>query len=350
MSDKRNITLDVLRILSAFFVVMIHVSTEYLMKFDVNTSEFVRADVYDCISRFSVPMFAMISGALFLSKEGKMDIKKLWIHNILRIIIIFFVWGFAYYAFQSIYFWKFDFLHQGPVRTLNGIVYGSDHLWYLGMIAGIYALAPVVKEWTDKSDKKSVEYFILVFFLFCILTNTAKDFLQSSLVNKFIDTINLFSVAGYMGYFVLGYYLVKYKIPDKLKVLLIVLLPLDVCINLFVSVWMSRKEQTYSCGIYNSFGLFTFLICVGVFLAFSELFKNRQIGEKTRRLVGNLSKDMLGVYVVHLMILNFLADKGMMEAFNKPEWILLVCLSIFVLSTAVSALLRRIPFVGRYIC
>lgn len=350
MSKERNFSLDILRILAAFFVVMIHVSTGYLMNLDVNSSEFVRADFYDSLSRFSVPMFAMISGALFLSKEGRIDVKKLWIHNILRIIIIFFVWGFAYYAYQSIFFWKFDFLHQGLARTITGIVYGSDHLWYLGMIAGIYAIAPVIKDWVDKSDKKAVEYFLWIFFVFCILTNTVRDFLQSSLVDKFLDTFNLFSVAGYLGYFVLGYYLKTYGIAEKIKRLLIILLPFDVCINLAISVWMSRKEQVYSFGIYNSFGLFTFLMCTGLFLAFSELFKNKKFKEKTVRFVGNLSKDMLGVYVIHLMILNYLTDKGLLIVFDKPEWAIPVCLAVFAFSAAVSALLRRIPFVGRYIC
>lgn len=350
MSSKRTFSLDILRILSAFFVVMIHVSTEYIGMYEVTSSEFVVANLWDCISRFSVPMFVMISGALFLTREGAIDTKRIWLHNILRIIILFFVWGFAYYAFQSICIWKYDFLHQGFVRTLNGIAFGSFHLWFLGMIAGIYVIAPLVKEWLDKAEKKSIEYFLLIFFLFCILTNTLRTFLQSSMVNQYLDTFNLFCVAGYLGYFVLGYYLKTYSIPKKVGIVLASLIPVDICINLCVSMWISRKEGAYDCGIYDSFGLFTFLICVALFWLFSQIPEDKESLKKAGKFVANLSKDMLGVYVVHMMILDYLSSKGVLEVLASPAWAFVVCAVVFLISTLISALLRRIPFVGRYLC
>ena len=81
-TNERNISFDILRILSAFSVVVLHVSSMYLMGINVAATDFKIANFINSISRFGVPIFVMISGAIFLSEERQVPIGKLWKHNI----------------------------------------------------------------------------------------------------------------------------------------------------------------------------------------------------------------------------------------------------------------------------
>ena len=59
---SRNISFDLLRIISAFSVVMLHVSAEYIHSNPVGSLDFQLANFMNSISRFGVPIFVMISG------------------------------------------------------------------------------------------------------------------------------------------------------------------------------------------------------------------------------------------------------------------------------------------------
>ena len=75
MDKSRKTSFDVLRILAAFSVVMLHVSSRYIMGNSVESADFYFANFYDSINRFGVPIFVMISGAIFLDKEKKSILK-----------------------------------------------------------------------------------------------------------------------------------------------------------------------------------------------------------------------------------------------------------------------------------
>jgi len=99
-TKKRNISFDLLRIISAFSVVMLHVSGEYIYRYQVGSLEFSLSNFMNSISRFGVPVFVMISGAIFLSESKMVSIKTLWCKNIFRMCLVFGIWSFSYYVYQ----------------------------------------------------------------------------------------------------------------------------------------------------------------------------------------------------------------------------------------------------------
>lgn len=56
---------DNLRIISSFAVIMIHVSAHYYYKCNINSLNWKITLYFDGLSRFSVPIFFMISGDFF---------------------------------------------------------------------------------------------------------------------------------------------------------------------------------------------------------------------------------------------------------------------------------------------
>lgn len=348
--QSRHISFDILRIIAALSVVMIHVTSYYFECCSVSDNEFAAANFIDSVNRYGVPIFVMISGALFLDGNRSSDIKRLWLHNILRIVIIYFVQGFAYYVYQSVYLWNFDFWHYGPLRTLTGIVYSTNHLWFLGMIAGLYILSPVIKKWVNNADRKNIEYFLMVFIVFQILNTTLSVLLDSSLYDKFANEFRIVEVSRYLGYFVLGYYLMNYELPKKLRIVIYATVPADIFANYFISYLMTKNEGSYNPGVYDCFGLFTFLEVAALFMAVKTLDGKIVSGIKGKILTG-VSNDTFGVYLIHVMILDFIFRNNVFEKLSNPWiWAYPIGIGVFILSMLISAVLRRIPFIGRYIC
>lgn len=351
MDKSRNLSFDVLRIIAAFSVVMLHVSSRYIMMSDVNDAIFTAANFYDSIHRFGVPIFVMISGAIFLSPEHTEDMKKLWLHNILRIFVVYIVWSYAYYVYQSIYIWHFDFFHQSLFRTFTGIVYGAEHLWFLGMIMGLYALVPIIKTWLSKASKQNEEYFLLLFVIFEVARTSVTILVGSTLIEKFAGLFTYAELTGYLGYFVLGHYLTKYEVPKNMRYCVYATLPIDIGLNYFVSWRLSQIDGAYNPGIYDSFGMFTFLEVTALFMMVVYSHKGKEQRKIVHRIVKNISMDTFGVYLMHIMILDILYYEGILEmATPSVIWEIPIALGIFAVSAIVAGLLRRIPFIGRYIC
>lgn len=343
----RNIKPDLLRIISAIAVVLLHVSAQYADSLPVNSTDFGIAVAFNSLTRFAVPVFVMISGELFLNTQKTISVKRIWIHNILRLAIVFTLWSFLYYVFQSVYFWHFDFYRQGIVRTVVGIVYATKHLWFLYMIAGLYALTPILREWVQKAEEKNIRYFINLFFIFQIARTTLQVLINKSLTDEISSILTVTELSGYLGYYVLGFYLSKYGVPKRTRTAMYILLPIGIVANAVLSIMLSRIRDIYSPGIYDSFGVFTFFNCVALYLLAESIAAKLKF--KTS-FVTNLSKDTFGVYLAHIMIWDIVKEEIPDGVFGPvilaiPVFTVIVCIASF----ALSALIRRIPFIGRYL-
>ncbi len=350
-NKQRNISLDLLRIISAFSVVVLHVSGLYIAGSQVGSPDFRLANFMNSISRFGVPVFVMISGAIFLSEDKAVSVKKLWSKSIFRMFVIFAVWSFAYYVYQSLYWWDFDFWRHGIVRTITGCVYASDHFWFIFMIMGLYALVPFLRTWVHHAGKKELDYFVILYMIFQIGRTTIITLIDKSLVEKIFSLVNIVELSWYVGYFVLGYYLIKYGISSKMKIVVYSLVPVGVIANYLISDYMSNSQGMYSAGIYDSFGVFTFIHSVALFVFFVDTFSKKKIGQKGAKLCTGVALDTLGIYLMHIGLLDYFKTKEfIIGSVSTFPGILLLSFVCFVVCGVVAAVLRRIPFIGRYLC
>lgn len=78
MDDKRVGYFDILRIVSIFFVIVIHVTSVGLRLCETATPTWNVNWLLNSVSRWAVPVFFMVSGALFLDPRRELSIKKLY--------------------------------------------------------------------------------------------------------------------------------------------------------------------------------------------------------------------------------------------------------------------------------
>ena len=67
---NRNRRLDLLRVISMVMVIIIHIANYYCRAYsNISKVSYLGALIFNTISRISVPIFFMISGATLLNKE-----------------------------------------------------------------------------------------------------------------------------------------------------------------------------------------------------------------------------------------------------------------------------------------
>lgn len=70
MNSKREYSFDILRVISMCMVIIIHVSNVYSRSYGIISNQsFLFSLIFNTISRISVPIFLMISGALLLERD-----------------------------------------------------------------------------------------------------------------------------------------------------------------------------------------------------------------------------------------------------------------------------------------
>ena len=348
---KRLYSFDLLRILAAFSVVVLHSTALRWYNLPLESSDWFFTNAINVLSRFGVPIFVMLSGALFLAPEKEIPLKQLWTRYILRLAILYAVWSCVYGTIGFIYAYPGYFSIKFYLKC---ILSGHYHLWFLPMMIGIYAIVPILRKWILSGTKKDVQYFLLLFVLFEVIATTVKVFIKTPEVQNFLNNFNFTLICSYVGYFVLGHYLMQYGLAKKADTVLAILFPICIVVNIAVSTLQSRSEGVPLSDFTNSFGLFTFLLTVAIFRFFTKnenakgvfFEKHQTLG----RFVLSLSKSTLGIYLLHLAFLESKLISSLFDRLNAVLAALIALLITFVFSAVVATILRKIPFVGRYIC
>ncbi len=344
----RQVHLDLLRILACFSVVMLHSAAQFWYVIPVTERDWMIANSYDSVFRFGVPIFVMISGALFLQSGKEISVKRLYTHNILRLVIIYLVWSCLYGLFDCRGF-EWSVLDKGDV--FREIFAGRYHLWYLPMIVGIYMLLPILKKWVNAAEKKELEYFLALFLIFQVGRSTFLALKNNAFTNFVWGVATPEMVCGYIGYFVLGYYIVRYGIAPKWHKWIYLGGAVSVPANIVLGNLLAIRAGEPVAAIYDSFGAFTFLIVLALFVFFTNVMSVRKYSPKVCKLVKELSMGTLGVYLMHIMVIEALEPYGFHSMMFAPAVCIPVyCVCVFVLCYLAAAVLRRIPFVGKYIC
>ena len=350
-NDKRKsrvLHYDWLRIAAAFSVVMLHSAAQFWYTLDIYGRDWIIANSYDAVFRFGVPSFVMISGAIFLDKDYQLDIRRLYRHNILRMLVLYAVWSCVYGLWDCA---GFDLKTAGVKAILREMLLGRYHLWFLPMIAGIYVLLPVLKEWISHAKEENIRYFLALFLVIQIGGETLRALTVTDELHYILDLMKIEMVCSYIGYFVWGYYLTHIRISDKLcRLFYVAALPAVVC-NVLLGNHLAHRAGEPLGAIYDSYGIFTFIVVTALYLFAVNKVSTYRFGKTSERIVKEIAGNTLGIYVMHIGLMEALERVGIHSMMIPNIWgIPLYALLCFIICGLVAAGLRRIPFIGKYIC
>ena len=347
-NQNRIVNYDLLRILAAFSVVMLHSAAQFWYDLPVTGMEWKIVNAYDACFRFGVPVFVMLSGAIFLNPDRELDMKRLYRHNILRLVVIYLLWGAVYGLLDC---WRFGFANLTWKQIAKEMASGRYHMWYIPMLVGIYVLLPILRSWILRADRGNIRYFLMLFVILQILRTTASCFVVNSELLHFLSLGEIQMAGSYLGYFVLGYYIAHVGIPQKYHKYFYVAAVPAALLNILISDIHTARDGSPNGAIYDSFGLFTFVIVMAIFLFFIERLKTCRWSVRSAAVITEVSKATLGIYLMHIGVIEVLQPLGIHSAMIPvAAGVPLLALLTFFLCYVFSALLRRIRLVGRYIC
>lgn len=346
-SVKRTDYFDYLRLLVTFIVMFVHVTGQGWYEAHVNSFEWNVINFYNSCGRWSLPIFVMISGALFL--QGEHSIEKIFKKYISRMVTAYIFWSIAYATFGAI-------INGFNLSVfVNEVVAGHYHMWYLLMISGVYMLIPFTKKIAE--SETLMKYFLILCAIFTVfiphVVLLCRTFMPvlSTIADKLLTDMEFHFTLGYIGFFVAGYYINKVEISKKTQRVIYVLGILGVIATIVLSAWISMLLGEPREEFYKSFTINVAPASIAVFTFGKYHLNNIKISEKARKMVRILSKYSFGAYLVHVMVIELLASTvGLEIVYTNPVWAVpVVSIIVAVLAFVISAIINRIPVLNKYI-
>ena len=267
--------IDIIRIFAFVFIVFLHTLNR---QFGVD----VWMGGYAIIS-IGVNLFIMISGYLLLDKteEAIVFFKK----RILNILPLFLVFNIIY-----IYFGKIPIM---PI--LKGKAISASHFWYIYMILGLYLLTP----WLQKVLKYAEKETLFVVFLWFLC----------NILNPYLRYFNLaeipfsnFPLTGFIGYYILGYFVKKYdnKVKRTSFILIIVIYALGFLLSFLSTKYVLAVTGKRVSDFFDKNSLGTFIMTLSFFVFWCKFnFSKRD------RIIKIVADSTYFAFLVHLIVLHF---------------------------------------------
>ena len=328
---EREYTFDVLRVIAMIMVIIIHVSNVYTRSYNfIDSSSYLVSLIFNTISRVSVPIFFMISGALLLDR--KFDFKK-YKKRILKILLLIISWDIIYliweYFFLGVTYDHLYLLLKEPFRA---------HLWFLYAIIVLYITQPLMKLILDKLSKPWKITLLILWLLFSTL----------SMYNYTISSI--FTPISWIGFFIIGKYMYEYLLNNKINsktisIIMILVLILSYGESVILNYIASLKYNMF----YNLFFAYrTPFILIATLIIFKLVYNYAHNKEPNKVIVFG-SSISLGIYLIHGIFLDvttkYIDYKTVTPFIGIPSFVLFILL----LSTISVYLLRKVKYVKKIV-
>lgn len=344
---ERDYRFDLMRVVSAVFVIVIHICAMQWKTLDIHTGQWLTVHVYDMLAKFSVPLFFMISGRFMLDPERNEDGKTLT-KKVVRIAAAFLFWTVVYTLLTIL---RLHARGEAIRSNLSWIVTefftGEYHMWYLYAIAGLYLITPLLRLITK--DKKLTEYFLMLALAFqfvgtALLRIPGVHVIAEGISEEMVMQFPL----GFSGYYVLGWYLYRYPVSRRVRRLIL----LAGLAGAVVTCGLTYFDTMHLGAADESGAAYLSLNVLAVTAAVYSAFLTRRDDARGRRdrVVPAISRWSFGIYLVHPVFLWIFEWIRFYPTFMHPLiGIPLMTVIVLALSTAAAALLRMIPKVGRLI-
>lgn len=291
---------DFVRFVSAFLVVLAHVA-------DSVNLPWLWGAFYYSLSRVAVPIFFLTSGYLLLSRDE--DLWSFFHKRVSKIALPFLAWSVIYEVVMKQPFEETGVTFKSVARILIRIAESPryDHLWFFYALVGLYLITPVLRVFVSKAKDSELLYFVALWFLAKPILLLVEGY--TSIQNGF----DLFYAGGYVGYFLLGYYLGRLQTNQH---------------------FLRRAWSAFIVGLLATFAVFYLdippinnefilrdypslnivVMSLGAFLLL------KAVGERVPAWLENLATVsrpvIFGIYLIHPMILHWMANERMALGFD----------------------------------
>jgi surface polysaccharide O-acyltransferase-like enzyme len=322
---------DLVRVLGSFFVVMAHLNyTQVKNTYPV--------DFYYAFSRVAVPLFFLLSGFLLLQKEEPLGVffkKRAW-----KVFFPFVIWSLIY-MWQGNQFADFGRSWLEVVlKTIMAILRSprAGHLWFFYALIGLYLATPVLRLFVSRAKDSDLLYFIAIW----ILAEPVTLFLELYTKVRIGFEWNLF--IGYIGYFVLGYYLGKREYTRNQLMAAAGIFLFSVFVT-FAGIHVTKLMDPYIDYFERYLSMNVVLMAASGFVLLSRV----PVSDGLQKFLVPQSRASFGIYLIHMMVIGWMTNNPPFNALfaSTMDWLVIPLLTLvgYVISFAFVFVIQKIPLV-----
>ncbi len=344
-----NFTVDLIRTVAIVLIIFVHANGfPYGLSAgftSVAAFNWWTVSVYDAFANIGVPLFVMVSGMLLLD-PAKCDepIGVFYKKRFARIGLPMIFWTAVYFAWgHFIYGYALT-----PFSIFKGLISGSyPHLWFLYLVIGLYLVTPILRVIVKYIDRKR---FRLLLGLW-VVGGFFVPFVQVFVGYNYNPVLFVFS--GWIGYFLLGFFLLKSEVRSWVVYLALVLGVVAAVVGDAVAPIFAGASVI---GFFHGYLMFNMVAAsAGAFLILLSFSRGRFEGNSlVDRFLHWVGQNTLGIYLIHLIVLETIQagwlgygiNSGMMIPIAEVP---LVTAITFVISAAIIYPLMKVPYLRRLI-
>ncbi len=336
VKENRYLWADSMRAFATLAVIVLHVCVAVEEGFGtIPMKDWLASNIYDSMVRWCVPIFVMLTGSFALNNyDGQF--KAFLIKTFKRIILPFLFWSVVYLIFNN--GGNLIDPNTGPAAKLSLVAVKlatgtSVHLWFVYMIIGMYLLIPVLNRWVKENNKAEQLFFIglWIFFLFA-----------QPLWDKYDISFDSAYFSGFIGYMLLGNFLLKTERKTNSLILLLIFIGavFYTCVRTY---YLSLAGGEMNEKHMDNFMPGILITCICVYL----LFKNSPLKFPgfLRSFIKTVSRYSYGIYLLHVLVLDLFLKYANMLTVVPPVYsvplLSIICLGI---SLGIIWVLDKVPF------
>ena len=318
---NRENNLDLLRIISCIFVVIIHVSGIWIEHANIqNYSFFVSVNT---LAKFAVPVFFMLSGHFNIENAKNENLHYFYNKTIRKILIPTFIFT-LFYIFVKIV----ESLLTKNYKTLfYDIVTGNiGALWFLYALIPIYFLVPLIIKTKNRIGENKFVLFSSLYFIFSILF---------ALSSKYYTSFNLGNAINYLGFFLIGSCITRVKLKSMIsKIFVFIGILFFGILNIYIILTFQKLT---SFGLSNNFLPINVCYSILIFILFNNLKFNYDL-----KLI---SSNTFNIYLIHpffVSIIKILSFTIFIDNTYNYLYFLLILFIIILLSFSFSIVYNNV--------
>ncbi|MBY6016368.1 acyltransferase family protein [Halomonas denitrificans] len=330
--------IHLLRFIAAIAVIAIHVLGPLRGGYGVIPDhQWFGAVSINALTRWAVPVFMMISGALLLSDTRPFDNRHYLQRRLGKVVVPFIGWTLIYATVGG-----FSGGQWSAPDTLAIIEASPNepvwyHLWFFYDFIPLYFVIPLLAPLLHQMDSERVKLLIAAWMLLTLM-----HLLK-------VETPLRQNILLYSGYLVLGWYLFNRDNRPQLKIWLV--LGIGSALLNVIGTWYASEAKGAYSSLFMGYKTLNTVLIGGMLFVLAQSYADR-IGAGAKKVITSISTYSLGIYLVHPLLLIPVRDleNGVYGWFGHTLiGIPVITVVTLLVAWAITAALARIPAINRLV-
>lgn len=321
----RDISLDIIRVIAICMIVFMH------SPIPGSAPGFILSGL-SYITAAGIGLFFMVSGALLLNTSLKQ--KDFLKRRFSKIIWPTLFWTFFYLAVKWFSNGTTTIELARTICTIPFAPQGHGVLWFMYTLAGLYMLTPILSAWLKTASKREIEFYLALWAISLVY-----PYLRLVLNFEDNNTNILYYFTGYVGYFLLGYYINNHY---RFKAW-----HLAVAAIIAIGVPIVFLKCNIKCDFYE---VLWYLSLPVAMMSFSWFVIIQRIKVKREpSLLISASRLSFGIYLIHIFVMrDGIWNLSAIQQLQSIIQISTIAISTFILSWLICWCISKLPF-SKYI-